>query len=105
MLDLPISLLSNFLAERRGPHWAFSSAESTALAGATAAVVNEIIPLIPAMDDNPLADAVTRLALALGAVIGTRYMMDLAIARILAEQNAGKAPGEPQTQAIWVPGV
>lgn len=91
VFEVPFSLGSGFLATRRGAHWALSAEENAALSAATAEVVNEIIPLIPAMDDNPLAAALTRLALALGTVVSTRMAMDYMIAQMAAQQQAAAA--------------
>lgn len=91
VFEVPFSLGSGFLATRRGAHWALSAEENAALSAATAEVVNEIIPLIPAMDDNPLAAAITRLALALGTVVGTRMAMDYMIVQMAAQQQAAAA--------------
>lgn len=91
VFELPYTLVSGFVAQRRGEHWALSAEENAALSQATAEVVNEIIPLIPAMDDNPLAAAITRLVMALGAVVGTRVMMDRMIAAMAEAQRTAAA--------------
>lgn len=91
VFEVPLSLGSGFMATRRGAHWALSAEENAALSAATAEVVNEIIPMLPAMEDNPLAAAITRLVLALGTVVGTRMAMDYMIAQMAAQQQQPQA--------------
>lgn len=71
--------MGGVLAARLGAHWQFATEEIGALSEATAAVANELVPMLPAMEDNPLAAALAQLAITLGTVISTKYAIHMLI--------------------------
>mgnify|MGYP007133182577 CR=1 FL=1 len=58
---MPYGLLSGYAASRAGEHWAMTADELQALSAASVGVLNELIPMLPVLDDSPLAAALTYL--------------------------------------------
>lgn len=72
---MPYGLLSGYAASRAGEHWAMTPDELQALSAASVGVLNELIPMLPVLDDSPLAAALTQLAIVASTVMGPRVYL------------------------------
>jgi hypothetical protein len=92
LFHTPYQLVSVIASARGGPLWALEPAEVTALSECTAEVVNELLPFLPLMEDNPLAAAIAQLGVAIGTVVGTRVAVQL----VTAQAASASAPQQAE---------